>query len=145
MKLLKRIIMCLALIIGGVAISEFATVPCHAQSSGTFTRTFKGKIGGKYAITVNLTIPNQIRPGSTVNVSGTYWYGNGKNGKMRLKGTLSYGGRMALKEYNPKGQQCGVWDVSLDFDEYGAYITGAMQNAKRTVYTVDCYAHYPSR
>ena len=70
--------------------------------------TFKGKIGGKYSITVQFDQPESVfENGGTL--TGTYWYGNGTNGKMKLKGSVDGLGRIDMEEYDSQGKKCGDW------------------------------------
>ena len=59
----------------------------EAQGQGNL---YKGSIG-KYQITMqlNATASSPSNP-DVFPVKGVYWYGNGSNGKMTLKGTLTY-------------------------------------------------------
>lgn len=99
--------------------------------------TFKGKISGKYVITMQFDQPVLVlENGGTI--TGTYWYGNGVNGKMKLKGTVNSRGGLDMTEYDPKGKKCGTWFVNLTCEgnnKYGLY--GVMVNAKDQTYNVD--------
>lgn len=100
--------------------------------------TFKGKIGGKYSVTVLFDQPVSVfENGGTL--TGTYWYGNGSNGKMKLKGSVDGLGRIDLEEYDPKGKKCGDWFLNtLSSDDGMKYaLDGAMTNAKDQTFNVN--------
>lgn len=104
--------------------------------------TYKGSIG-KNPITMQLraATSSSSNPG-VFPVSGKYWYGNGSNGKMTLKGTLTYKaggiGVYKLDEFDSKGKKCGsfVLNEKTDVKTYVTTITGKMTNAKGTSYNV---------
>lgn len=121
---------------GAGIISNDFTPQCYAQSGRYLTFNFNGKIGGKYAITVILNILDDNNEIS--DVYGTYWYGTGKNGKMKLRGYITDLGTIIMNEYDPKGNLCGTWMVNLEFDRNCAYLNGEMENAKGHTYNVHC-------
>lgn len=105
--------------------------------------TYKGSIG-KYQITMQLSAAASSPSNPDIfPVSGKYWYGNGTNGKMTLKGTLSYKtggiGVYKLDEYDPNGKKCGsfVLNENMDFNTYQTTMKGTMTNAKGATYNVN--------
>lgn len=99
--------------------------------------TFKGKIGEKYSITVQFDQPESVfENGGTL--TGTYWYGNGTNGKMKLKGSVDGLGRIDMEEYDPSGKRCGEWYLNtLSSDDGMKYeLEGVMINAKGQTFNV---------
>lgn len=96
-------------------------------------RILTGKVGGKYQITVVIDLDK------TGPVSGTYWYGSGKNGKMKLKGTIDFLGRINLTEYDPNGKKTGDWYINITNEKNNKYgITGIMMNKKDQVFNINC-------
>ncbi|WP_287935840.1 MULTISPECIES: hypothetical protein [Muribaculaceae] len=99
--------------------------------------TFKGKTGGKYSITVQFDQPESVfENGGTL--TGTYWYGNGTNGKMKLKGSVDGLGRIDMEEYDSQGKKCGDWFLNtLSSDDGMKYaLDGVMTNAKDQTFNV---------
>lgn len=99
--------------------------------------TFKGKIGEKYSITVQFDQPESVfENGGTL--TGAYWYGNGTNGKMKLKGSVDGLGRIDMEEYDPSGKRCGEWYLNtLSSDDGMKYeLEGVMINAKGQTFNV---------
>ena len=99
--------------------------------------TFKGKIGGKYSITVQFDQSVSVfENGGTL--TGTYWYGNGSNGKMKIKGSVDGLGRIEMVEYDPQGKRCGDWYLNtLSSDDGNGYaLDGVMMNAKDQTFNV---------
>lgn len=99
--------------------------------------TFKGKIDGRYSITVKFDQPESIfENGGTL--TGTYWYGNGSNGKMKLKGTVDGLGRIEMEEYDPQGKKCGDWYLNTLSSEDGMKyaLEGVMMNTKDQTFNV---------
>lgn len=109
------------------------------KSTKSRNPTFKGKIGGKYAITIIFDQPESIfETGGTL--TGTYWYGDGRNGKMKLKGSIDHMGRISLDEFDPAGKKCGSWFVVTTCeanDKYG--LNGVMTNKKDQTFNVECF------
>lgn len=135
MQLIKRLLLSLILLTGIGFSYDQLTPQSYASSQGqTISLNLKGQIGGKYAITVKLTIPKYVN--DTSPVSGTYWYGSGKNGVMKLRGYMNSDGLIIMNEYDPKGKLCGTWMVTLYSDRDSAYIEGEMENAKGHTYSV---------
>lgn len=101
---------------------------------------FKGTLG-KSAITMHLntSYSSQSNP-DIYPVVGEYWYGSGKNGKMTLKGTLSYTseGVYRLDEYDPQGKKCGSFVLKQGYDPntWTTILTGTMTNKAGTTYKV---------
>lgn len=101
---------------------------------------YKGTIG-KYKITMQL---NDITgsPSGNFIVSGFYWYGNGSNRKMTLKGELSYDDTMQrtyrFVEYDPKGNKCGSFILREGYIPATQTNTlqGSMTNKAGTTYKV---------
>lgn len=103
--------------------------------------TFVGSIGN-YKITMQLHASASSSSNPDVfPVSGVYWYGNGSNGKMTLKGTLSYknGGVYKLDEYDPNGKKCGSFipNENSDVQTYITTLVGKMANAKGQTFNVN--------
>lgn len=99
--------------------------------------TFKGKIGDKYSITVQFDQSESVfENGGTL--TGAYWYGNGSNGKMKLKGSVDGLGRIDMEEYDPQGKRCGDWYLNtLSSDDGMKYaLDGVMTNAKGQTFNV---------
>lgn len=130
----------------GKGLSHYAENDLSTISSGHEGQgqpdVYKGTIG-KYRITMKL----KAEAASLANpdifpVTGEYWYGTGSNGKMTLKGTLTYKtdgtGVYRLDEYDPKGKKCGsfVLNEKTDVKTYVTTITGKMTNAKGTSHNV---------
>lgn len=108
-----------------------------AKISASSKPTFKGKIGGKYSITVQFDQPQSVfENGGTI--TGTYWYGNGSNGKMKFKGSVDGLGRIDMEEYDPQGKKCGDWYLNtLSSDDGMKYaLDGVMTNAKGQTFNV---------
>ena len=108
-----------------------------AKSVSSKKLTFKGKIGGKYSITVQFDQPGSVfENGGTL--TGTYWYGNGSNGKMKLKGSVDDLGRIDMEEYDPQNKRCGDWYLNtLSSDDGMKYaLEGVMTNAKGQTFNV---------
>lgn len=103
--------------------------------------TYKGTIGN-YKITMQLraSVSSPSNP-DVFPVSGVYWYGNGGNGKMTLKGTLTYkgGGVYRLDEYDPKGTKCGsfVLNENSNVQTYITTLVGKMTNARGQTFNVN--------
>lgn len=104
---------------------------------------YKGTIG-KYPITMLLRFDSCSPSNPDVfPASGEYWYGSGKNGKMTLKGTLTYVNKeriIKLDEYDPNGKKCGSFILKeiINPRNYDTEkITGTMKNVKGTVFTVN--------
>lgn len=102
--------------------------------------TYKGSIG-KYKITMQLNVPITDDNGN-YNVDGVYWYGSGKNGKMTLKGELTYDSNMhriyRFDEYDPQGRKCGSFLLSEGYDVSArvSFLDGSMTNKAGTSYNV---------
>ncbi len=87
--------------------------PTKGTSTGTSstiskshnTYTLKGKIDGKYAVTMTISIKGS-------EVSGTYYYDKYKR-PMKIDGELSSNGRMILTEYEDQ-KSTGEYDGSFD-------------------------------
>lgn len=117
----------------GQGISKLTGTKVVASSKPTF----KGTIGGKYSITVQFDQPESVfENGGTL--TGIYWYGNGSNGKMKLKGSVDGLGRIDLVEYDPQGKKCGDWFLNtLSSDDGMKYaLDGVMTNAKNQTFNV---------
>ena len=100
---------------------------------------FKGQIGDKYSITVQFDQTETVfENGGTL--TGIYWYGNGSNGKMKLKGAVDYLGRIELEEYDPQGKKCGEWYLNTVSSDDGMkyVIDGVMTNLKGQTFSVVC-------
>ena len=138
MRILKRIFICLALLMGGMMVNETTTPVCYAQIPLTY-HTFTGKIGGKYGITMAIYLPDN--PKVSCNIHGSYYYGNGKNGSLTLSGRYM-SGDIWLDEYNAKGQYCGSWSISVCRSGNGKIMTGSMTNSKGKRYSVSCKSRY---
>lgn len=105
--------------------------------------TYKGTLGS-YQITMQLHASASSPSNPDVfPVSGVYWYGNGSNGKMTLKGTLSYQtggiGVYKLEEYDPNGKKCGSFALNenSDVQTYITTLVGKMTNAKGQTFNVN--------
>lgn len=103
--------------------------------------TYRGTIGN-YKITMQLHASASSPSDPDVfPVLGVYWYGNGSNGKMTLKGTLTYkaGGVYKLDEYDPNGKKCGsfVLNENSDVQTYITTLVGKMTNAKGQTFNVN--------
>ncbi|MDE6072956.1 MAG: hypothetical protein K2G53_10465 [Muribaculaceae bacterium] len=99
--------------------------------------TLKGKIGGKYEFTMVIDQPvGALDVGGYI--TGIYWYGTGKNGKMTIRGYMDRNGRMRLEEYDPSGKKCGNWQVNCAFNNTRRRMemTGVMTNAKGQTFKV---------
>ena len=108
-----------------------------AKISASGKPTFKGKIGDKYSITVQFDQSESVfENGGTL--TGTYWYGNGTNGKMKLKGSVDDLGRIDMEEYDPQRKRCGDWYLNtLSSDDGMKYaLDGVMTNAKGQTFNV---------
>lgn len=106
--------------------------------ASTFSKpTFKGTIGGKYSITVQFDQPESVFENGGA-LTGSYWYGKGSNGKMKLKGSADGLGRIDLEEYDPQGKKCGDWFLNtLSSDDGMKYaLDGVMTNAKGQTFNV---------
>ena len=108
-----------------------------AKSVSSKKLTFKGKIGGKYSITVQFDQPKSVFENGG-RLTGTYWYGKGSNGKMKLKGSVDGLGRIDMEEYDPQGKRCGDWFLNtLSSDDGMKYeLEGVMTNAKGQTFNV---------
>ncbi len=124
------------------AIYETEFPPMLSHEGQADPDTYKGTIG-KYPITMQLRFGSCSPSNRDVFPAfGEYWYGTGKNGKMTLKGTLTYRDKdkiIKLDEYDPKGKKCGsfILKQSLSTNIYSEKLTGTMKNVKGTVYTVN--------
>lgn len=101
---------------------------------------FKGTLGSSnITMHINTSYSSQSNPDSYP-VEGEYWYGSGKNGKMTLKGTLSYTseGVYRLDEYDPQGKKCGsfVLKQGSDPNTWVTTLVGTMTNKAGTKYKV---------
>lgn len=111
----------------------------HDESQGQGD-LFKGTLG-KSSITMHLnaSYSSQSNP-DIYPVVGEYWYGSGKNGKMTLKGTLSYTseGIYRLDEYDPQGKKCGSFVLKQGYDPntWATTLVGTMTNKAGTTYKV---------
>ena len=120
----------------GVGIKSLSGTSASSSKSGK--TTFKGKIGGKYSFTMvfDQSISTFENGGK---LTGTYWYGTGNNGKMKIKGSVDYLGRIELEEYDPSGKKCGDWFVNLVSDDTTGYkygLDGVMMNTKDQTFNV---------
>lgn len=111
----------------------------HDESQGQGD-LFKGTLGkSSISMHLNASASSQYTP-HIFPVEGEYWYGNGANGKMTLKGTLDYesGGTYRLDEYDPSGKKCGSFVLKeiVDFNTYSTSLTGTMTNKAGTTYKV---------
>ncbi len=101
---------------------------------------YKGSIG-KYKITMQLDTPYEDDTGNNI-VTGVYWYGSGKNGKMTLKGELTYDSNMhrtyRLDEYDPNGRKCGSFILIEGYNASTrvSFLDGCMTNKAGTSYYV---------
>lgn len=103
--------------------------------------TYTGTLGN-YKITMQLHASASSPTDPDVfPVSGVYWYGNGSNGKMTLKGTLTYkaSGVYKLDEYDPNGKKCGsfVLNENSDVNTYITTLVGKMTNVKDQTFNVN--------
>lgn len=100
--------------------------------------TFKGTLGQKYDFTMVFDQPESIFE-TGGKLTGTYWYGSGKNGKMTVKGTIDQRGNIELTEYDPSGKKCGTWYMNILSDDSGTKyaLDGFMTNAKGQNFHVD--------
>lgn len=118
---------------GTLFIAGYAT-STNDHSAQCMPNTYKGTIG-KYKITMQLDIPTYIEDGLS-SVTGVYWYGDGKNGKMPLKGWNSFDREgkddYILEEYDPKGNRCGHFELKNGYNA----LTGTMQNKAGTIFKV---------
>lgn len=99
--------------------------------------TFKGKIGGKYDFTMVIDQSVSVfENGGTI--TGVYWYGNGSNGKMKIKGRVDEMGRIEFEEFTPGGKKCGDWYLNTlaGIDDTKLDLDGVMINAKGQTFNV---------
>lgn len=87
--------------------------------------TISGKLSGKYAFTMLLSDENGY-------VSGEYWYGSGKNGKLAISGS-SQGSSYTLTEYNNKGDITGSWSFYINSNNS---VSGTMVNFKGQEFSI---------
>lgn len=108
-----------------------------SSTSATGKTTFKGKIGEKYSFTMVIDQPMSIFDNGG-SLTGVYWYGNGSNGKMKIKGSVDYLGRIELEEYDSSGKKCGDWYLNTLSDDAGTKyaLDGVMMNAKNQTFNV---------
>lgn len=92
-------------------------------SSKSGKLTFKGKIGDKYDFTMVIDQPESVFDNGG-DITGVYWYGNGSNGKMKVKGTVDFLGRIEIEEYDPAGKKCRDWFLNLVTDDTTGYKLG---------------------
>jgi hypothetical protein len=109
---MKYVLCLLAIFLGlGATASVYGAndaAAISAQGLADFHRTYKGKIGGKYAITMDLTKSgNELK--------GSYKYA-GKHGTLTLQGTVDDAGAFKLAEYNDAGAQTGSFSGTLSGD-----------------------------
>lgn len=103
--------------------------------------TYKGTLGSsQITMQLHASASSPSNP-DVFPVSGVYWYGNGSNGKMTLKGTLSYktGGVYNLDEYDPNGKKCSSFVLNEDTNvqTYITTLVGKMTNAKGQTFNVN--------
>lgn len=114
-------------------LAGYATSTEDHSAQGLPT-TYTGYIG-KYKITMVLDIPSYVDTG-LCSVTGVYWYGDGKNGKMTLKGWNSFDREgkddYILEEYDPKGNRYGHFELKNGYNS----LTGTMQNKAGTIFKV---------
>lgn len=125
-----RILLGSLAVAGGVAVVATPVEVC-AQSQKTIN--LKGKIGGKYEFTMKLS---RTSDGS---VSGHYWYGNGKNGKLSVSGYRESDGTIRLDEYNPDGDHCGSWVIKIRREGSKYVMRGHMINYKGQQFSLTGY------
>lgn len=114
----------------GSCILVMSSYPTKAVSSQSSAVTYQGTIG-KYKITMRLDSP--AFTGDVWTVTGVYWYGTGKNGKMTLSGTYSERYNIyELGEYDPNGNPCGSFKLIRD----GNTLSGSMTNKAGTKFNV---------
>lgn len=119
----------------GKGLSTIVGISTSSSNSGK--TTFKGKIGGKYDFTIVFDQPASVFDnGGTL--TGMYWYGTGNNGKMKIKGSVDYLGRIELEEYDPSGKKCGDWYLNTlsDDSETKYALDGVMTNIKDQTFNV---------
>lgn len=124
-----------------IAVPNYTSMHAHANQGGM--DTFKGTIG-KMRVTFRFQQYETAEKTSIPNVvvcKGEYWYGDGRNGKMTLKGTYNYiTGKIDVVEYDPSGKKCGSFSLTRNADYIGSKgitITGTMVNAKGVKYQVN--------
>ena len=106
--------------VAAVDVSDYGT-----RSYNPSNFTISGKLGGKYSFTMRLTNDNGY-------VSGEYWYGSGKNGKLAISGS-SQGSSYTLTEYNNKGDITGSWSFHINSSNS---VSGTMINFKGQEFSV---------
>jgi len=80
----------------------------NVPAAGDFHRTYAGKIGGKYSITMDLTK-------SGTELKGSYKYA-GKSGLLALQGSVDEAGEFTMNETNSAGNQTGMFSGRLSGD-----------------------------
>ncbi len=107
------------------------------STSATGKTTFKGKIGEKYSFTMVIDQPMSVFDNGG-SLTGVYWYGNGTNGKMKIKGKVDNIGHIEIEEYDPSGKKCGNWYLNTLSDDTGTKyaLDGVMTNAKGQTFSV---------
>lgn len=93
--MLTRITLAFFLLASGFTSSVFAQVPSPAPQSTSvmeyFHRTYEGRVGGKYPITMDL-----IKNGNVL--KGSYQY-KGKTGRLEIQGLIDASGKFTMNEY----------------------------------------------
>lgn len=126
--------------IADIAFNEFGySVPLGHEEQGQGD-LYNGTLG-KSIITMHLNVSSSLPSNPDVYpVVGEYWYGNGKNGKMTLKGTLSYAseGVYRLDEYDPQGKKSGSFVLKQGYDPntWATTLVGTMTNKAGATYKV---------
>lgn len=119
---------------GTLFLAGYATSTEDHSAQGLPT-TYTGYIG-KYKITMVLDIPSYVDTG-LCSVTGVYWYGDGKNGKMTLKGWNSFNATSkddySLDEYDPNGNKCGHFELKRGSES----LTGTMKNKAGKTFKVE--------
>lgn len=127
-----------------ILLSVFSTSVALAQGNAVYK--FKGKIGGKYAIVMELNATASWAGGSY------YYVSQGSKKKLEVSGEPDYdnpeGARWILKE-EVNGRYNGVfflkWDRFSEYSRDGAmHITGTYINVKKQQFSVklDAYDAY---
>lgn len=120
----------------GTGIKALTGGGSSATKSGK--TTFMGMIGDKYVFTLVFDQSPSIFDNGGV-ITGAYWYGNGSNGKMKIKGNIDEIGRIEFDEYDPAGKKCGSWSLITLTDDLGKslLLEGVMINAKGQTFMVN--------
>jgi hypothetical protein len=98
--------------------------------------TFHGLIGGEYRITLHSYLPIDMT--REENFYAEYWYGDGANGKLILRGRNEEGGHVDLMEYTEQGECSARWDVTRSEVDGVEVIEGTMTTANGNTYSVVC-------